>query len=209
MLIYQREKYERFSPNQEVLIQTSRRSSSLFAFVLVVILVIIFLFPVFYLQHFFKAFLYKHDLFWRNKEQSVWDLKSNNFVSNIAQMLHESKELPLPPKPDYAQCKLLNDLEKFDCLPEDGANANACEARGCCWVELKTEKEQKTSLNVPYCFYPPNYQSYSFLNVTETAYGLNAFLRRKYRSPYPNDVEIIKMDVRYDTSTRLHVKVNA
>lgn len=155
----------------------------------------IFLLPAFYMQHFFNAFHYKNSLLLKDKEQYHWSSSIKN------------KELPPPPKPDYNQCKLLNDTEKFDCYPEDGANVQACEARGCCWIPHKMKKKLDVKLDVPYCFYPPNYNSYTYINVTETAYGLTAFLRRKYRSPYPNDVETIKMDVRFETSNRLHVKV--
>lgn len=137
------------------------------------------------------------------------NFENNKFIiANAAKLLDEPKKgLPPPPKPDYAQCKLLNDSEKFDCFPDDGANASACEARGCCWLKPQNGKIMGVPLDVPYCFYPPNYESYSYVNVTETAYGLSAFLRRKYRSPFPNDVEVIRMDVRYETSTRLHIKV--
>lgn len=121
-----------------------------------------------------------------------------------------TKELPPPPKPDYDQCKATKDANRFDCYPEDGASAQKCEARGCCWVPKKSKLKRKkidVPLNVPYCFYPPNYQSYKYVNMTYTAYGLEAYLKRSYRSPYPNDVETIKMVVKYETENRLHVKV--
>lgn len=191
----------RFSIDQDASIPNGR--SYLFPFVLVTIVILIFLLPAFYLQHFFTVLHYKHTLLLRNKAQHSWNFASMPNIDNSEKV----KTLPSPPKPDYAQCELLTNAEKYDCYPEDGASADACEARGCCWIQLENENEGNVPLNVPYCFYPPNYESYTYLNITETAYGLNAYLRRKYRSPYPNDVEIIKMDVRFETSTRLHIKV--
>lgn len=122
-----------------------------------------------------------------------------------------SENLPRPPKPDYKQCKLIKDEEKFDCYPEVGANISGCEARGCCWVPRKTKHKNKKQLdvplNVPYCFYPPNYEGYKYVNITETAYGLTAFLKRSYQSAYPDDMEILKMIVKYESENRLHIKV--
>lgn len=128
--------------------------------------------------------------------------------------LHEkrpSDNLLPPPKPDYKQCKLLKDDEKLDCYPEDGANLSGCEARGCCWVPRKIKSRNRkrltVPLDVPYCFYPPNYETYKYFNITETAYGLTAFLRRNYKSAYPADIDIIKMTVKYESENRLHIKV--
>lgn len=131
----------------------------------------------------------------------------NKYNHQDVHYIPKSRSLPPPPKPNYAQCKLLSDAQKYDCFPEDGANKDACEARGCCWIPRQNKKSLHVNLDVPYCFYPPNYTSYTYINVTETAYGLCAFLRRAYKSPYPGDIEVIKMDVRFETSTRLHVKV--
>lgn len=124
----------------------------------------------------------------------------------------KTKELPPPPKPDYNQCKIVKDKDKFDCYPEDGANVDECEARGCCWIPRKSKNKKKklsgTPLDIPYCFYPNNFQSYKYVNITNTAFGVVAYLKRNFRSPYPNDLETIKMTVRYETENRLHVKVN-
>lgn len=120
------------------------------------------------------------------------------------------RQLPNPPKPDYNQCRLVKEAERYDCFPDEGANVEGCEARGCCWIPAKIKpKNLDISLNVPYCFYPPNYNTYNFINVTETGFGLVAFLKRIYRTAYPDDVEILKMIIKYETETRLHIKVSA
>lgn len=101
--------------------------------------------------------------------------------------------------------------DKFDCFPEDGANQKDCEMRGCCWASGKSNQknmgEKDTPLNVPYCFYPPNYQTYTFINITNEAFGVEALLERKYRSPYPDDVKLLKMVFRFESKDRLRMKV--
>lgn len=124
------------------------------------------------------------------------------------------KDLPPPPKPDYDQCKVVKDKEKLDCFPESSANKEQCEERGCCWIPRKFKNKKKnvtrssTTLDVPYCFYSESYQSYKYVNVTDTAFGQIAYLKRTFRSPYPNDIETIKMIVKYESENRLHIKVN-
>jgi lysosomal alpha-glucosidase len=115
--------------------------------------------------------------------------------------------LPPPPKPDYGKCKLTEENDRLDCFPENGANQQGCEARGCCWIPAKRKPKIGVPLAVPYCFYPPNYATYNYLNVTETAYGLEAFLKRNYATAYPGDVEIIKLSARYETENRLRIKI--
>lgn len=116
-------------------------------------------------------------------------------------------KLPPPPAPDYNQCKKLSDELKFDCYPENGASIAACEARGCCWIPTKKKGKLNDTLDVPYCFYPPKYGGYRYLNVTKTAYGLDAYMKRTFNSPYPNDIGIVKIVVKFETDTRLHVKL--
>lgn len=104
-------------------------------------------------------------------------------------------------------CKLVKDSERFDCYPEDGANQKDCETRGCCWLPAETGTKFGVPLDVPYCFYPSNYNGYSFVNITKEAFGIEALLQRTYRSPYPDDVKILKMVFRFETMERLRVKV--
>lgn len=123
-----------------------------------------------------------------------------------------TSDLPYPPKPDYNICKLLNETDRFDCFPEDGASQEKCEMRGCCWVPpnpgSKSKNIQDVPLNIPYCFYPSNYISYSFKNISRAAFGIEAILERQFRSPYPDDVKILKMTFRFETKERLRIKVS-
>ncbi|KAK9880765.1 hypothetical protein WA026_013086 [Henosepilachna vigintioctopunctata] len=62
-------------------------------------------------------------------------------------------------------------------------------------------------LGVPYCFFANGFPTYNYVNITETAFGLVAFLKRSFRSAYPEDIETIKLVVKYETETRLHIKI--
>jgi len=63
------------------------------------------------------------------------------------------------------------------------------------------------SLEVPFCFYPQNFGGYKYVNVTEAQWGLTAFMRREFFSPYPDDVPLLRMDIKMETKERLRVKV--
>lgn len=122
-------------------------------------------------------------------------------------------ELPYPPKPDHNICKLLNTTDRYDCFPEDGASQEKCEMRGCCWLPTNAGTNNNITndvpLNVPYCFYPSDYNRYVFRNISEAAFGIEAILERKFRSPYPDDVKILKMTFRFETEDRLRIKVSS
>lgn len=46
-----------------------------------------------------------------------------------------------------------------------------------------------------------------YLNITQTAFGLEAFLKRNYRTAYPDDVEVLRMVVKFEAKDKLHVKI--
>ena len=101
---------------------------------------------------------------------------------------------------------------RFDCYPEPGANSHRCAARGCCW-HLRTVSEstvsKKQRINIPYCFFPTNYNGYTLDETRDTDTGFTArVLRpRSSRSGRPDDVFELKLEVIYETQTRLHFKV--
>jgi hypothetical protein len=63
------------------------------------------------------------------------------------------------------------------------------------------------SLEVPYCFYPQNFGGYRYINVTEAQWGLTAYMQREFYSPYPEDVPVLRMDIKMESKQRLHIKV--
>ena len=134
-----------------------------------------------------------------------------------------------PPK--TAQCQIKT-VERFDCHPEAHITEERCLRRGCCWrpadtdikklQQLKGEfKEGSTSstvynftdsgttvpMGIPACFYPMGYPTYSLTSKNDTNTGYTARLTRKTQSYYPRDVMELRMDVMYETSSRLHIKV--
>lgn len=194
--------------------RTLNISTNVLIILLITCLITVLLVPAFYYLFYCVGTLnierQELDAFKSIKEKEHYEPSRNsrdtldvNFNSSNPNII----KLAPPPKPDYDQCKLLNDNEKFDCYPESGANASGCEARGCCWLAPKIKGLKNVEMDTPYCFYPPNYSSYDYVNITETPFGLVSFLRRKFKSAYPADVETIKMTVRYETESRLHIKV--
>ncbi|KAK6627314.1 hypothetical protein RUM44_009791 [Polyplax serrata] len=93
-----------------------------------------------------------------------------------------------------------NKNERFDCHPEPGGDKNNCVQRGCCWDESIGEPG-------PACFYPTPYNGYKIVNKTEAKMGMQIFLTRIVPSAYPGDVNLVKLDVHYLSSTTIHVKI--
>ncbi|CAG0918268.1 unnamed protein product [Notodromas monacha] len=97
---------------------------------------------------------------------------------------------------------------RFDCYPEGSTSKASCERRGCCWLpDVKGDPARDPPLNVPYCFYPALYPSYIVMNVSDAEYGKTLFLTRVYASGYPSDVPLLRVDVKFETDSRLRVKI--
>ena len=94
--------------------------------------------------------------------------------------------------------------QHFNCLPENDSWNNVyakqqCTLRGCCWDSSSTIK----------CFFPSNYGYRINDDIQETATGMIASITRKMPQPtiYGNDIENLTVEVIYETSNRLHIKV--
>lgn len=111
------------------------------------------------------------------------------------------------------QCANIRNEDKFDCYPEGGITQAACVKRQCCWKPvLMTDKINKSvdllpPLNVPWCYYPKDYLGYKTNKVYNTDIGFNADLSRTTQSHYPETIMDLTMEVRYETQTRLRIKV--
>ncbi|EEZ99945.2 lysosomal alpha-glucosidase [Tribolium castaneum] len=194
------EDYVRFAPQNCESTTCSR--PSLPAILLVLMLLAVFLvLPLVYLLHCFGV-IYTQE---RYEHPTLLEKIHHTHKSSETKV---PTALPPPPKPDYGKCKLVQERDRFDCYPENGANQQGCEARGCCWIPAKKKPKMGVPLATPYCFYPSNYGTYNYVNVTQTAYGLEAFLKRGYATAYPGDVEIIKLSAKFETETRLHIKIS-
>lgn len=72
---------------------------------------------------------------------------------------------------------------------------------GCCWSPAKTK-------GAPFCYYPPNYGNYQFINMTEDKHSLSVYYELVRPSPYPGDFQTVRMDIKYMSDDALQVKVN-
>uniref|UniRef100_A0A803TI31 P-type domain-containing protein n=1 Tax=Anolis carolinensis TaxID=28377 RepID=A0A803TI31_ANOCA len=109
--------------------------------------------------------------------------------------------------PPLAKCVSIPEDLRFDCYPERNTvvTQELCEARGCCFVD--SEQSSGSTNGVPWCFYPPDFPSYTLGSVNETELGLVGFLTRKAKAYYPKDIEKLQLSVEFETDTRLHVKI--
>ena len=118
----------------------------------------------------------------------------------------------IKPKTD-PQCANIRNEDRFDCYPEGDISRSACESRGCCWSPVVPKKTSTFSrilppLNVPWCFYPKDYPGYKVDNSYTTAIGFNANFSRSTQSNYPETIMDLTMEVRYETSSRVRIKVS-
>lgn len=104
--------------------------------------------------------------------------------------------------PEYepSTCEVPTD-EKFDCFPRGLANETSCKARGCCWY---AEEEHS---KVPWCYYATGYGYYKVVNKTESPRGQKLILELVKNSTYPRNSKRLKVNIQYESETRVHVKV--
>ncbi|XP_074967754.1 lysosomal alpha-glucosidase isoform X1 [Phalacrocorax aristotelis] len=89
--------------------------------------------------------------------------------------------------------------DRFDCGPERLLSREGCEARGCCYAPAGPGP----GAGPPWCFFPRGYRSYRAENLTVTADGYSARLRRVAASFLPGDVGSLRLDVALETPARL------
>lgn len=118
--------------------------------------------------------------------------------------------LTSPPPASKAVCDDLQIAERFDCFPEAGATQESCEARGCCWAvaERILQEPGPVPKGAPWCFYPRSYGGYEAVNASDTPTGQLVFMKRTFPSPYPNDIQLVKVEVEYQTISRVRIKVS-
>lgn len=62
-------------------------------------------------------------------------------------------------------------------------------------------------LNIPFCYYPKDYQGYHFTNLTASDLGYEGYMSRNISSGYPGDVDELHFEVRMETDSRIRIKV--
>lgn len=103
-------------------------------------------------------------------------------------------------------CAVVPESWRFDCYPERGVvvTEEMCHARNCCFIRPAEEKS-----GVPWCYYPPEFPSYALVELNDTETGLSGTLVRYQKTYYPKDVKTLRLDVLYESNSRLRVKVRA
>lgn len=147
--------------------------------------------------------------FSKNKSPGLkLDDSASNFIESIVK-----------PRKDLisktSQCGVIADTNKFDCYPEGIATEASCVARQCCWKPVVGPNRYRGSrfkgtspaVNEPWCYYPLGYAGYTVDKVLNLPFGVSVEMSRNSRSIYPDDVMSLKMEVYYETSKRLRIKV--
>lgn len=111
-----------------------------------------------------------------------------------------------------SQCDNIINENKFDCYPEGDISKTGCEMRGCCWKPVLQEKVNRSAgllppLKVPWCYYPMDYPGYTVDKMYDTDVGFNTEMSRTTMSHYPETIMALTMEVRYETQTRLRIKI--
>ncbi|XP_028030522.1 uncharacterized protein LOC114243287 [Bombyx mandarina] len=97
-------------------------------------------------------------------------------------------------------CALVADNMKFDCYPQGDINEENCVKRGCCWKVTQMK-------GAPYCYYPSQYDTFRFVNMTEDKHSMTVFYEKARPSGYPDDFELVRMDFKYMSDEILQIKV--
>uniref|UniRef100_A0A087Y481 alpha-glucosidase n=1 Tax=Poecilia formosa TaxID=48698 RepID=A0A087Y481_POEFO len=137
---------------------------------------------------------------------SVTQLPSSSFYHDATKQVLFLSNLGLSLGESYTvQFDMISDeLQRFDCHPEDNADETKCKARGCLWQTSTIEK-------VPWCYYPSDY-GYTVTTTSETSTGMTLDITRnmKYRSsgrPGSPDVNNLRVQIWYHASDMLQFKI--
>lgn len=106
-------------------------------------------------------------------------------------------------------CDLIENVERFDCYPEDGSSQQGCEARGCCWSPPRRSASHRLTdiLDVPYCFYPKDFPTYQVITSGLSNQGLVYALQKPNSTYRPNEILKLQATVSFDTKQRLRVRI--
>jgi hypothetical protein len=110
------------------------------------------------------------------------------------------------------QCDQGSDVARFDCYPEVGGTEEKCLARNCCWREpfQKTEKRHPSAfrdVNVPYCYYPKDFPTYSLQKTEQTDFGQRLRINKSQNTYMPHDIIDLTVDLIYETKQRLRIRI--
>ncbi|XP_051856102.1 lysosomal alpha-glucosidase-like [Antechinus flavipes] len=108
----------------------------------------------------------------------------------------------LPGEPP-GRCNSVPEAQRFDCYPERDTvvTPELCHLRGCCFLQSGSQG------GPPWCFYPPDFPSYTLKSLNRTELGFLGVLTRTVKTYYPRDVLELQLQVDLETDTRLHIKL--
>uniref|UniRef100_A0A4W6G9R1 Alpha glucosidase 2 n=1 Tax=Lates calcarifer TaxID=8187 RepID=A0A4W6G9R1_LATCA len=109
-------------------------------------------------------------------------------------------------------CTLIPEAWRFDCYPERGVvvTKELCEARNCCFIPASSPSSaaRPSGRNgIPWCFYPPDFPSYSLVSINDTSLGQRGTLAKEVKTYYPADILTLEVEIRHETDSRLRVRV--
>ena len=94
------------------------------------------------------------------------------------------------------QCQDVPDNDRLDCNPDSPINEDVCHKRGCCWAAAAMSvSPDKPPLNVPTCFYGPDYVGYEVKNIQNYAFKTVVTLNRKISSGFPRDSQTVILEI--------------
>ncbi|XP_027730072.1 lysosomal alpha-glucosidase-like isoform X2 [Vombatus ursinus] len=110
------------------------------------------------------------------------------------------RRLPVEPP---GKCISVPESQRFDCYPEwdTVVTPELCQMRGCCFLQSSSRG------GPPWCFYPPDFPSYTLKTLNRTELGFLGVLTRTVKTYYPRDVLVLQLQVDLETDTRLHIKL--
>lgn len=103
--------------------------------------------------------------------------------------------------PASAECPVVNELERINCIPDQPPTKATCDQRGCCW-------NPQGPISVPWCYYSQSHGYQMEDNLVNTNAGFTAQLKRlPSPSLFGNDVNNVLLTAECQTSNRFHFKL--
>lgn len=106
-------------------------------------------------------------------------------------------------------CQVIPAPNRFNCYPERNITREACEARGCCWINSTNvaNTNQSIEITAPSCYYPPDFSSYEVVSNDETDFGKRIHLKLSASINTNGAVPNLIADIYYETTQRLRIKI--
>ncbi|XP_060863594.1 lysosomal alpha-glucosidase-like isoform X3 [Metopolophium dirhodum] len=100
-------------------------------------------------------------------------------------------------------CHSIPNELKFDCIPKGKSDEVTCKKMNCSWTP-----ENQSFTRWPWCYYPECYNNYNTINISKTSTGVVAFYNLSVASSYKKNIQILRLDVIFETSQRLRITID-